>query len=181
MNNIDKLDNLTSWADIYCVAGLSDKTPKELLELKSLCLRDEDYASYPDKHGGSATYIPDEIDALQNLEELTIDLRFVSKLPSAICNLTNLKTLHIFLSTPIDTLPNDMYKLKNLKTITLQGERFKTVPPQLLSFPNLKSLHLGSSQLKEFPKEILEFKNLETLVLSYNKLKEIPPEISGLM
>ena len=175
MSETEKLDMLTGWAGVWNIEGLLDKTSQELLELQSLRLEDDECSiPVPGRYDGMVDYIPDEIDVLQNLEHLSIDLKFVSKLPDTICNLSNLKSLTIDWYSSIRDLPIEIYRLENLEKVTLQTDKIDKIPSALFTLSNLKILSLNGTKIGVLPKEIANLTQLNTLIITNNNLKSLP-------
>jgi len=129
--------------------------------------------------------LPSEIAKLKNLTKLRLTCCYdLEELPEEIVELINLQSFQ-HIGAEQSNLPQQLGLLKNLKKLTLSGQKYnkKTDWSELLKLEKLESLELSES-LKackgELPAAIFELKKLIFLYLENNLLKKLPPDISNL-
>jgi len=115
-----------------------------------------------------------EISKLTNLETLNIissvrarkDMEF-----DALKSLTKLTTLEItdFHHFELENIPNFIYSLTNLKSLTIKGQNIKTIPDKLSTLKNLTYLDLSGNQIdSELPESLNNLSKLEHINLQEN-------------
>ena len=100
---------------------------------------------------------PEEQIKLSLIEEVTFVK--VAELPNSIDLLTNLKQLTVK-NTLISKLPEAIGNLKKLKKLDLSNTKIKELPELLCSLPNLETIDLGATQISELPDWIDNIQNL---------------------
>lgn len=80
----------------------------------------------------------------------------------------------------IVVIPNEIYKLRNLKTLLLSGNRIVSIPPELGMLGHLLTLELDNNMITTLHPDICNIRSLQELTLFYNKLKELPSNIGKL-
>ena len=152
--------------------------------------------------------VPDGIDQLTNLEELTIDsclLRYISsdigrlnnlrtlvlggrrkllgdsniELPGSIGNLKNLGLLNLS-GLNFTSIPGDFQKLTALETFTVEDCYFDRLPNIFQDMTQLHYLDISRAYLPEVPRFFNHLTRLQTLRLRYDKIIEIPEIFSGM-
>ncbi|MEI7652600.1 MAG: leucine-rich repeat domain-containing protein [Verrucomicrobiota bacterium] len=103
----------------------------------------------------------------------------LNTLPAEIGRLTNLKTLNLD-NNQLTTLPSEIGSLTNLKTLNLSENQLTTLPSEIGRLTNLQVLALDCNQFSTLPSEIGRLTNLKTLNLSGNQLSTIPAELKHL-
>ena len=98
------------------------------------------------------------------------------KLPEELFELRNLKTLDLG-NNKLKKIPNGLSKLQNLETLILRHNDLEELPEELFELKNLKILDLGNNKLKRISKGLSKLQNLETLILRHNELEEFPHEL----
>jgi len=78
------------------------------------------------------------------------------------------------------TLPHNIEKLTQLKSLQLAYCQLSSLPVEIGQLKNLQSLDLGGNELSNLPAEIGQLKNLQSLHLSSNELSNLPAEIGQL-
>jgi leucine-rich repeat protein SHOC2 len=130
---------------------------------------------------------------LENLEELTFGINFVTEIPSAISQLKKMKVLKLE-SLILKKIPAEIGQLKNLEELAIWGskanyyrngklmssEGVKTIPAEIGQLSNLKKLSLYDNGLVSLPASIGDLDSLSYLALIRNDLRELPPEIGGM-
>lgn len=114
-------------------------------------------------------------------------------------NFRSLKKLKLLSGYKYIELSNDVYKLKNIESLSYSTDsvnpqisnfkklkklyikgRFDTFPESFYSLKKLKHLEVDCHNLDSLFDHINVFKNLETLILKSGKIKEIPESIATL-
>jgi|GEM_PF-1207162 len=80
----------------------------------------------------------------------------------------------------IETLPAEIGKLHNLKSLDLSGNYLRSLPAKIGNLSNLQSLDLSSNSLDSLPSEIGKLQNLCELNLNLNESLNLHPEIGNL-
>ena len=176
------------------------------------------------------TSLPPEIGQLSNLEKLTVKncalgslpleigqltkLKYLDlwenqlkSIPSEIGNLAELEYLDLEYNRRLNSLPPEIFKLKNIETLNvadfgfekafpiiqkameypdtitrlnLSGCKIYSLPFNIEFFSNLIHLDLSATGLTSLPMEIGQLTSLETLNLSSNELTYLPTEVGDL-
>lgn len=84
-------------------------------------------------------------------------------------NLDNIEKIFIN-SCNLLTFPDFLCSMKNLKELSLIGNKIKTIPEAIYLLKNLKRLHLENNQIKTLPEPFYEMKQLTYLGLDSNPL-----------
>jgi Leucine-rich repeat (LRR) protein len=122
---------------------------------------------------------------MENLETLSLfglgDK--IETLPSEISKLTNLKSLGVSKSKSLKLLPKSIQKLKKLEVFYWEEIPSLDVADAFRKFrglKNMKRLSCFGNNITEIPAEIEYLKNIERLDLSFNDLTTMPDEIGKL-
>ncbi|CAF3921600.1 unnamed protein product [Adineta steineri] len=151
----------------------------------------------------SVEEISNDIGKLVHLSTLTLISTKLTKLPSEIKNLENLR--HVNLSNnQLKSLDEDLFlKLSHLETLNLSHNLLESFPKfstenkklailnlshnQLVDLPdfpveldNLSHVDLSSNQFQDFPTTLLQLNSLKTIIIDSNQLVEIPAQLSQL-
>ncbi|KAI9106708.1 hypothetical protein K1719_022236 [Acacia pycnantha] len=110
---------------------------------------------------------------------------FKGQFPMSVFNLTNLEVLNFNENADFNLweLPEDMYKMKNLKSVILSTCMVRgRIPPSIGNLSTLVDLELSGNFLTgQIPPELGMLKNLQQLELYYNQLiGNIPKELGNL-
>jgi len=128
----------------------------------------------------SNSNVPQELRNLgvrnMNITELNPRGRALTKLPSSIGNLTNLRVLKLGFNK-LTTLPPQIGKLENLRVLHLNNNKLKSLPSTIGKLTKLEKLDLSDNALESLPPQIGLCENLKKLNLDNNKLKTLPKEI----
>jgi len=103
---------------------------------------------------------------LQLVTELT-------ELPKEIYTLADTLEILDLSNNQLSDLPDDFYKLKNLKRLFLSFNQFKHIPDVLRQCPNLIMVAFKSNQITEFKAHCLPTK-IEWLILTDNQIPALP-------
>ncbi|XP_073309804.1 disease resistance protein RPM1-like [Primulina huaijiensis] len=66
---------------------------------------------------------------------------------------------------PIDSIPNDVFKLYHLKYLNLSGTNISVIPKSIGNLQILETLNLDRSKVTEFPVEILKLRKLRHILV----------------
>jgi Leucine-rich repeat (LRR) protein len=83
-------------------------------------------------------------------------------------------------SKGITNIPNEIYKLKKIKSLNLDSNKIKKLPENIGKLQKLEKLSLANNQLKQIPSSIVKILNLSYLDLSNNDLESLPDNIDKL-
>ena len=148
------------------------------------------------------TNIPKEILLFKNLESLSLEandlgkadftiLNHLSKLkklklqecrlttiPASVLNLQHLEEFDIYLND-IAEIPEEFYKLSNLKALQIGGNKFKSLSPLIAKLTKLEWIEFSGTQIRKLPDEMTRLKCLkeiypnDTMVYIPDKLKAL--------
>lgn len=68
-----------------------------------------------------------------------------------------------------------------LQELILPGNEFRSVPPEIFRLKNIKRLSLARNGIKTLPAEMGMLTTLTELDLSHNSLTELPPQVRFLL
>lgn len=75
---------------------------------------------------------------------------------------------------PIDSLPDAIRLLENLKGLRIQNANLKALNPHIFSLKYFQDLNVAHNEITEIPQNICEARNLMDLELSHNKISTLP-------
>jgi hypothetical protein len=122
--------------------------------------------------------LPDEIFALRNLAQLTIEGGTLTKVSPRLAELKKLRFLSLDKQPKLDLA--DFPVMPSLESLGLRNCKLRALPPALFECGNLTSLSLGMNPLKTVPAGIGALRKLTTLYLWGCGLKTVSPEIGEL-
>lgn len=122
------------------------------------------------------TILPDSIQNLTSLKYVHIVNTNLQEIPTAFCNLPNLKRLRLS-GNPLDKLPEEIGNLKSLETFSFYSFHFTQIPDSFLQLPNLSAVGFESRAIKTIPLQLMN-KTIQHLFISGTNLETIPVEIS---
>jgi Leucine-rich repeat (LRR) protein len=99
---------------------------------------------------------------------------------TAICGLPHLTYLNLS-GTLVNLLPEELGRLKLLKTLIVRGTGILRLPVGIGELMQLETLDLGDTMVVELPSQIVKLHNLRTLDLRNSSLCELPNEIGDLL
>lgn len=152
--------------------GAMREIPACIGKLKTLAFLDV-YSVHPLQH------VADEISACESLTEINYAC-YVNgaALPAGFCKVPSLKKLVLF-ANEITALPDAFDGLVALEEMML-GARGVVLPPSLFRLPQLKMLTITDYAFSELPPAIGQLKTLEALSLHTSILQRLPEEITQL-
>jgi Leucine-rich repeat (LRR) protein len=113
-------------------------------------------------------------------KELDLQWRQLTTLPPTIKYLGRTEKLILEENYHLETLPEEIKELKNLKELELSRCDLKKIPTQVMSILSIEVLICWENEITHLPHQISKLKNLRELNLSKNKLKNIPLSIGKL-
>ncbi|WAS98814.1 leucine-rich repeat domain-containing protein [Nannocystis punicea] len=122
--------------------------------------------------------LPDEIFALRNLAQLTIEGGTLTKVSPRLAELKKLRFLSLDKQPKLDLA--DFPVMPSLESLGLRNCKLRALPPALFECRNLTSLSLGMNPLKTVPAGIGALRKLNTLYLWGCGLKAVSPELGEL-
>ncbi|MFT3697779.1 MAG: DUF4132 domain-containing protein [Kofleriaceae bacterium] len=99
--------------------------------------------------------------------------------PDEVCKLTKLKSLTVE-GNDWKSMPEDIGNLVELESLHAYSNKFKKLPDSFGNLTKLSQAVLWSNELTTLPKSIGKLKNLRELEIKWNPLKSLPDEINGL-
>lgn len=123
--------------------------------------------------------IPEAIFELDWLEILTLNYNDILSIPSHISKLKNLKRLSI-IGNKISYLSSSITSLKKLKILNLSRNIITSISSDIEKIEDLEELILQENKVAKLPNSFSKLKKLYHLDLSFNCFKDVPIEISQL-
>jgi len=80
----------------------------------------------------------------------------------------------------LNTIPNEVFGIKNLETLSLEFNHLKEIQDKISNLVSLKNLFLSYNDFKDFPKAITKLPILKTLSLNNNYISALPKCINEL-
>ncbi|MBI1836880.1 MAG: leucine-rich repeat domain-containing protein [Flavobacteriia bacterium] len=77
----------------------------------------------------------------------------------------------------LDSLPIDLFKFTQLKTLNLGKNKLQHLPKLMVNFKNLEELNLEKNNFDIFPIEILQITTLKILIINRNNFSTLPDSI----
>ncbi|WP_019616765.1 leucine-rich repeat domain-containing protein [Psychromonas ossibalaenae] len=123
----------------------------------------------------------DEEAAKHRVTNITMSGKSLKAFPTVICNVGNLRELHLG-SNSIEIIPPCLSKHSiTLTNLDLSGNSIKILPKMVGKLQALSVLDLRQNALGTLPDEIGELIYLESLYLSHNPIKTFPMSMSKLI
>jgi internalin A len=129
--------------------------------------------------GNELTFLPEEIERITNLEELSAAHNRFASIPSSINNLRNLRILdlnHNYIKSISKTIKN----LHKLKKINLTYNQITDISWSMINLKQLQQLYLNANQIDSTIYNIGGLRKLRHLNLSSNQIKAIPESFRNL-
>ncbi|MCC5943556.1 MAG: leucine-rich repeat domain-containing protein [Bernardetiaceae bacterium] len=127
-------------------------------------------------HSIELDYLPEILFSLSKVEELYsyLPLKTISK---NIKKLQTLRLLYLF-DTKITDIPDEIFELKNLKTLSFDGGvNIKKIPDKITNLKKIYNIEFSITSISSVPENISELENLRMLQLFATNLTEIPSPI----
>jgi len=102
--------------------------------------------------------------------------KLLSKVPEAVCELTELEELNLS-DNYLKELPASINKLRNLRRLILGGNQLRELPHSICELSNLFGLSVENNKLSVLPSNIKHLRNLRYLFLYKNQLTTLPDGI----
>jgi len=158
------------------------ETAKNLTSLKRIDLSNNNILNFPYHLGmlpnlieinmsyNNITKITDEIQYFKNLSTLNLSKNYIDEISKNIEKLTKLEYLDLSSCNLInETLPLEIFKLNNLRILSLEDNLLEYIPEEIDSLKNLTSLSLAYNAIGQITnKSLFNLVNLRTLDLSNN-------------
>ena len=95
----------------------------------------------------------------------------------ALLNVDKAYRLKLVNKRRMDSLPEKIFLLKNLRELTVKGCKLEVLNQRISELDKLIYLNVGSNRLVRLPESIGDMKELKGLVISRNKIYELPESI----
>ena len=132
-----------------------------------------------DLSGNRFTSLPESVCDLVELKELHIGENQLSSLPHQIHQLTKLEFIHLQ-QNHFKEFPLPLCSLSALTIVNLECNKIQSIPSEIQQLTTLKEMYLKSNCLSRLPLSIVLLCNIEVLHLSDNLLVELPQEFKSL-
>jgi len=93
-------------------------------------------------------------------------------------NISDSTSLLDFTDYDLNTIPEEVYELTNLKGLILDNTNIENIPKDIKRLKSLTLLSLNNTKIKEFPKALFKLKNLTILSLNFTEVRSIPKGIN---
>lgn len=123
--------------------------------------------------GWRITSLPENLEDLKALTELSIRENELTSLPNSICQLTALKRLDLW-RNKLRQLPPDIGNLSELESLKVQENQLTSLPDSIGSLTNLETLNIQLNKLTTLPQTLVSLTKLKQFESSGNPLKEVP-------
>lgn len=125
------------------------------------------------------TYYGEEFGSLAKLCNLQV--LWISTKGKTIEEIENLHKLEIlFINSDCDYLPNNLFKLSNLKSLAVNKCKNKVLPDDFINLKNLEKLSLFDFKFSIIPEVIIQLSNLKELSITLDNVESLPNEIGCL-
>ncbi|KAM4641429.1 volume-regulated anion channel subunit LRRC8B [Discoglossus pictus] len=188
--SLKKMINLTSLELINCDLERIPHSIFSLTELREIDFRGNNFKTVEEiisfQHLQKLTclklwynaiaYIPLQVGALANLEQLYLNHNNIEILPLQLFLCNKLRVLDISYNN-LSFIPEEIQLLKNLQYFALTKNSIEVLPDGLFKCNKLQYLLLGKNHLMSLPPLIGELTHLLKLELFGNQLEKLPPEL----
>ena len=123
---------------------------------------------------GFQVKIPPWFSEFQQLESLHLVSTESGEFPREILECHNLLDLSICtnFTDPLQEIPEDIGKLKNLETLNLKENNLRGLPDSLWTLSNLRELDLSLNRFSTISDEVLQLQQLKKLNLKFNPMNK---------
>lgn len=128
--------------------------------------------------GNRIKYLPKDLSKLVALEELSVPGNQLVELPSLgkMFNLSDID-LHGNCVEDLEANGNDFRFLKALETLSVQGNRLRSIPKSLGNLKRLRNLNVAENKIQSVPEELKDLPVLTSIWLYSNDLHSLPKEL----
>ena len=119
-------------------------------------------------------YLPQELFLCRNLQKVEISAETGVNYSKIIEQLSNFPSLQVLIIDNIDSIPQTISKLNNLRSLTFIFCKSRAVPEEIGKLYKLKHLDLFRNDFVIYPKNLSNLRQLEYLSLAENDLNTIP-------
>jgi len=112
------------------------------------------------------TSLPEEIAQLKQLNELNLRANPLQNLPKSFATMTQLEYLSFGdMKIGLTEIYPEVFHLKNLKKLSLSGNKLSTIPSQISALSKLEKLFLSGNKIEHLPEEFYQLSNIVTIFL----------------
>jgi hypothetical protein len=117
-----------------------------------------------------------------NMKYLHLSGNMDIDLPRTLTNLSNCPGLtDLYLdSINIETLPQELFSLRDLTRLSLAGNSLSQIPPEISLMAMLNNLNISHNQLSDLPAEFEYMINVKSLDLAHNNFSVLPEQLKFL-
>ena len=152
---------------------------KEIKDLRQLLATDSNGRLKLDLSSRGLTCIPAAVSLLSGVEVLDMSHNPIESYPEDLHKLKQLKELHLQ-NCKLTEFGPGLAELPSLEELDLSRNPIKTLPQDLSNLKHLKKLSLKKCRLTEVGSALTELTSLEDLDLSRNPIKTLPQDLSNL-
>jgi Leucine-rich repeat (LRR) protein len=131
-------------------------------------------------NGDDVWSLPAALGDLTQLETIRLEWTAVAALPEQVGKLKQLRTLTLIRNRHLSKLPRSIGSLAALERLELTENGFSSLPDELGQLHALKELEVTESKITSLPAAIGELTNLEKLRISEADISELPRTIGQL-
>ncbi len=125
--------------------------------------------------------IPNSIERLKGIEVLDLSLNKITKLPSEIGNLSNLRWIRLYNNRNLKSLPKEVSHWTNLEHLDIAGTKISEIPESIGNWKKLSHITANACSITQIPIEIQYCKHLKYINLGANRITKIPIEFCSLV
>ncbi|CAD5115305.1 DgyrCDS4293 [Dimorphilus gyrociliatus] len=123
---------------------------------------------------------PPVICTMKNIQSLDLSKNFLTTLPPALTDLSNLKLLNVN-SNELEKLPTSICNLSRLNSLDISNNKLSILPENIGNLKRLKQLLCSKNRLQNLPFSICNLFKLHTLDISNNELSSLPNDMASLI
>ncbi|KAM9325660.1 volume-regulated anion channel subunit LRRC8B [Gastrophryne carolinensis] len=190
--SLKKMINLTSLELINCDLERIPHSIFSLTELREIDFRGNNFKTVEEiisfQHlqkltclklwHNSIAYIPLQIGALANLEQLYLNHNNIEMVPLQLFLCNKLRVLDLSYNN-LTFIPEEIQLLKNLQYFAVTKNRIETLPDGLFKLSKLQCLLMGKNSLTSLSPKVGDLTNLIKIELLGNHIETLPPELES--
>jgi len=165
MTQQQKFQIIREWAKEHNIHK-AEYTDKELLK--------ETWLSFSNNY--EIEYVPDEIDAMQNITRFWLQNVGLKSLPDTLCNITTIDELSVD-RNELTSLPSCLGNLRKLAYLDVEDNKLTELPKSIERLKRLVMLRANNNNLIHLPSNIGKLKKLDRLFLANNPITELPESL----